>query len=104
MSKDFLRNNSADQDKKASAERLQLGGLQVHVPHVLAVPLTLKFEEVGGGVTYIGEAVPGTALSEPKWRIKKILTTVAGVDILWADGNSDFDNVWDDRATLTYGT
>lgn len=102
MSNDFVRRSAADTDKRLDAEKLQVENLDVHRLRVMIAPVTLKYEDVGGGVTYVGEAVPGTALSAAGWRIKKVLTTVAGVDILWADGDSNFDNVWDDRASLTY--
>lgn len=52
---------------------------------------------------YLGHAVPGTATSAATWRIQK-LTFGAGGDVStqWADGNSNFDNVWDNRASLSY--
>ena len=50
--------------------------------------------------TYICEALPGTASSAAAWRISR-LTTATGV-IQWADGNGKFDNVADNRASLTY--
>lgn len=50
--------------------------------------------------TYIGRASPGSATSADTWQIKRI--TNASGDIDWADGNIDFDNVWDDRAGLSY--
>lgn len=61
----------------------------------------LRLDEASSTITYIGEADPGTATSSALWRIKK-MNSASGLIITWADGNSDFDNVWDDRATLTY--
>lgn len=58
---------------------------------------------VDAGVTYeyYGWALPGIAESAAEWRIAR--WTVANVSgLLWADGNTDFDNVWADRASLTY--
>jgi len=52
--------------------------------------------------TYVGEALPGTATTEAKWRIKRIETVGEDFNILWADGDANFNNVWDDRATFTY--
>lgn len=52
------------------------------------------------GVTYIGLAAPGTAESAAAWQIRRENDTSGNVD--WADGDTDFDNVWDDRASLTY--
>lgn len=53
--------------------------------------------------TYIGEALPGTATSAAAWRIQRISTAVAtNQTFFWADGNADFDNIWDNRAALSY--
>lgn len=59
----------------------------------------LKYDE-GATYTYIGEASPGTATSAALWRIKRL--TNADNTIVWIDGNSSFDNVWDDRASGVY--
>lgn len=53
-----------------------------------------------GTYKYLGEAQPGTATSAAEWRIQRI--TNSDSTITWADGDGDFDNVWDDRATLSY--
>ncbi len=53
-----------------------------------------------GSVDYVGEAAIGTATSAPLWRIKKVDTT-SGIIIQWA-GTGVFDQVWDNRASLTY--
>lgn len=52
-------------------------------------------------VTYVGEAVVGTSAASSLWRIKKIDET-SGIVITWADGDSNFDNNWNNRASLTY--
>lgn len=52
-------------------------------------------------VVYVGKADIATATSAPLWQIKKIDQTTGGV-ITWADGNDEFDNIWDNRAALTY--
>jgi len=62
----------------------------------------LELDEVGGTTTYIGEADPGTATTTAAWRIKRLEETGPDIVITWADGDSDFNNVWDDRASLTY--
>lgn len=61
----------------------------------------------GAGFIYIGEADPGTATSSALWRIKRIevVIDVGGredLSTLWADGNASFDNIWDDRLSLSY--
>ena len=55
---------------------------------------------------YIGEAQPGTLTSAATWRIKRIEFTNPGVDedleTLWADGDAQFDNIWDNHLALSY--
>jgi len=49
---------------------------------------------------YEGQAVAGSLDSAPVWRVSRFdLTSYA---TLWADGDENADNVWDDRATLSY--
>lgn len=64
--------------------------------------LAVQLDEASSSVTYVGGAAPGSATSSAAWQIKKITTTGADIAITWADGDAEFDNVWDDRATLTY--
>ena len=53
---------------------------------------------------YKGEANPGSAESGSVWRISFITIATADSDVveIWADGNANFDNVWDDRLSLSY--
>ena len=54
-------------------------------------------------IVYVGEAFPGSAEGDAVWRMKRI--TNAGTDdatVEFADGNQNYDNIWDDRETLTY--
>lgn len=53
------------------------------------------------GIIYLGEAEEGSLTSDAVWRIRRIDYS-SGVTILWADGNANFDNVWNDRTSLTY--
>lgn len=64
--------------------------------------LALQFDASANPVLYLGEAIPGSTTAEPVWRISKIDTTT-GVVWQWAGGKNSFTNVWDDRATLSYG-
>ena len=60
---------------------------------------TLRIETVGG-IDYVGEAAIGTLSSAAAWRIKKVDST-SGVIIMWA-GTGVFNQVWDNRASLSY--
>lgn len=55
-------------------------------------------------VTYVGKALPGTATSAASWQIQKIdeSGTPETTVITFADGNADFDNIWDNRTSLSY--
>ena len=63
--------------------------------------LTLLLDEVSATVSYIGEAQPASSTAASVWRIRK-LDTSSGISLTYADGNTFFDNVWDNRASLTY--
>jgi len=54
-----------------------------------------------GALTYIGNAALGSASSDGVWQIKRLDTT-SGLTKKWADGNANFDNVWDNRESLSY--
>lgn len=60
-------------------------------------------DEASATVTYVGKAKLGTAQASALWQIFKITESGSTITtITWADGNSNFDNVWNDRASLTY--
>jgi len=52
------------------------------------------------GVTYVGKAVIGSSSASVVWQIKKIYDD--STPSQWADGNSNFDNIWSNRLSLTY--
>lgn len=59
----------------------------------------------GADPIYIGEAMPGTATSNARWRIKKLAYDPDGnvTSMLWADAEAiKFEVTWDDRATHSY--
>ena len=55
-----------------------------------------------GLTTYLGYADAGTLTSGATWAIKRIVETGNDVAITWADGDKSFNNIWNDRLTLTY--
>lgn len=61
----------------------------------------LRLDDVTG-VSYVGEALPGALTSGASWRIKRITETGPDLVIEFADGNSSFDNIWDNRLALSY--
>lgn len=57
-----------------------------------------------GTTLYQGWAEPGTATSSAGWRIRKVVSSGTPTDtsITWADGDRNFNNIWDNRAALSY--
>lgn len=51
-------------------------------------------------VIYEGFAQLQSLTSESKWQIKRTDTSTLNTD--YADGNDFFDNIWDDRTSLSY--
>lgn len=53
-------------------------------------------------VQYLGYAAARTATNAAAWQIKRL--TISGESVIaeWADGDVEFDNVWDNRASLNY--
>ena len=71
-------------------------------------------EDSGTELVYVGYSLPNTAESASNWQIIKITTSANGnvtainyPQKTLSDGtvtpSSEFDFVWDDRATYTYG-
>ena len=52
--------------------------------------------------TYIGYALAGAVEGQPVWKISRVVETAATTIVLWADGNEKMDNVWTNRAALSY--
>jgi len=50
---------------------------------------------------YIWEAVIWSATSSAVWRIKRLDETT-WLLVGWADSNDNFDNIWDNRTSLSY--
>lgn len=62
-----------------------------------------RYDQVSDVLAYLGDASVGSATSGSVWRIQKLVFTTGGsVTITFADGNTNFDNVWDNRASLSY--
>lgn len=66
------------------------------------LPLARRIDEVDASTQYVGLAPIGTTDSEDKWQIKRILKTGTVTAIEYADGDDKFDNVWDNRLSLSY--
>lgn len=55
-----------------------------------------------GSIIYIGYGRPAAATNEASWRVLRMNTTGSETVVQFADGDDKFDNVWDNRASLSY--
>ena len=54
-------------------------------------------------IMYVGLAAPDADPAGAVWKIIRITSDVNGGLVgEWADGNTEFDNIWDNRASLSY--
>jgi hypothetical protein len=64
----------------------------------------IRIDKVSDGTSYYGFAAlgQGTNTAGTVWKImQKVYSSTSSV-FLFADGNKNFDNIWDNRGTLTY--
>ena len=54
------------------------------------------------GNVFVCKAAIGSSILSAVWQASKINTTGTITTITWADGNTNFDNIANDAATLTY--
>ena len=54
------------------------------------------WDQASATLIYFRESQPGTS-----WRIRRLDTT-SGIKLKYADGDTKFDNIWDNRASLSY--
>ena len=91
--------NTTDYEEHGAAGDVSTGR---RLKYVQDVPLKKIIDEASATVSYIGEAVPSATTSQALWRIRKWDITTNPKTLFFADADDNFDNVWDDRATLTY--
>jgi hypothetical protein len=76
-----------------------VGGKVIGTVSTSSGEYSIRIDE-GATYTYFGFANPGSAEGDAVWKIKRL--TNASDTIVFADGNSSFDNVWANRVALTY--
>lgn len=64
--------------------------------------LAQRVDDAGGGVTYVGKSAAGSATNGALWQIQRITESAGDITIQWADGDANFNNIWDNRASLSY--
>ena len=62
---------------------------------------SVRIDEATSTITYVGGAVANASEAAAVWRIKKLTCGVV-FKMEWADSNTDFDNIWANRESLTY--
>ena len=72
------------------------------IPHVIVegAPETIRIDDTGT-YQYFGYAPMASEESGALWKISR-LTIANPQALVWADGDSNYDNVWANRASLTY--
>jgi len=62
-----------------------------------------NYDPVSSTTAYLGMAVVGSAGSAAVWQIRRLTFSAGGgVITAYADGDNLFNNVWDDRLSLSY--
>lgn len=72
---------------------------------VAVIPSAAEKTIIDSSVTdtiYYGFAPTGTPTTSALWKIIKSVTVGDVITTTYADGNANYDNVWDNRASLTY--
>ena len=62
----------------------------------------LREDESQPNVVYKGYAVPNARTSDALWAIQKISRVDNQIIYEWADGDENYDNIWDNRYELQY--
>lgn len=67
-----------------------------------SVDQSFRLDEVSSSVSYFGYAAIGSAEGSALWKVKKMTVTGTVTKIEYADGNASYDNIWTNRASLSY--
>ena len=67
-----------------------------------ALERQIRVDSNNDSITYVGEAEPNTNTSDASWRIQRIIEiSETDFDIQWSSGG-DFDQIFDNRESLSY--
>jgi hypothetical protein len=85
---------------RARVLRRNIGGVDVDEQVVAYAPMnSYRDNTTTAGYVYFGQAIPGTATSAASFRIGRLNLTTGSFLLA---GTGDFNQVWDNRASLTY--
>ncbi len=62
----------------------------------------VRIDQADATTTYFGWAAAGQAENDSVWKIKRLSISGNVTSINFADGDVAYDNIWDNRAALTY--
>ncbi len=74
------------------------GGIATDSP---AYRTEIEEDSVDADIKYVGNALPGSATSDPVWQIMKLDKSASPLSRTWANAG-EFTATWDDRETETY--
>jgi len=78
-------------------------GQEVYVTNLGDTDQAVRLDVASSTVSYVGKAPVGATVGAASWKIFRMTTATDGdLTIEYADGNANFDNVWNDRASLSY--
>lgn len=99
----FGRKGIADGNVIDMAEHGRVGGVSTGQGFKFhdSIKQAIQIDTSVENTVYIGFAPIGSSTGASVWQIQKIDTT-SGASFTWADGNSSFDNEWDERTNLSY--
>jgi len=66
------------------------------------MPYAKRLDTVNDQISYRGEAEPGSAETDPVWRISRITIVDDDITENWANGTAAFTSAWTQRASLEY--
>lgn len=64
--------------------------------------LTVRLDEVSDTLFYVGKAVVGSLDSEAKWQVVRYTTTGVVLKAEYSNGAEAFNQIWNNRTSLTY--
>jgi len=105
MPRDVVKRDSDGKVIDVVKQEAEHADLSINAKVTTKKQLTIKIDYNGGtNPVYIGFASSGTATSASSWRIMKLTYDVNSnvTDVQWAGGTTDFSNIYDNRASLSY--
>lgn len=83
-------------------EHRQVDGIAAKAVFAYDTPLAVQVDtSTTVGTVYVGQAAMGSATSSPVWQIFAVNTS-GPITVKWANGNSKYGNIFDNRASISY--